>query len=86
MLRVHKIAGILQKMGRIPGNLFSQKQGWRIFGDVLNTRRDRYSIYVPKMGVLVFTLFRHFLAHFLGDLLYFIDPGFFVGGFKYILL
>ena len=86
MLRIGRNAYFLQKMGRIPGNLFSQKQGWRIFGDVLNTRRDRYSIYVPKMGVLVFTLFRHFLAHFLGDLLYFIDSGFFVGGFKYILL
>jgi hypothetical protein len=73
-------------MGRILGNLFSQKQGWQILGDVLNTRRNQYSIYVPKMGVLVFTLFRHFLAHFLGDLLYFIEFGFFVGGFKYIRL
>ena len=75
MLRIGCNAYFLQKMGQILGNLFSQKQGWRIFGDVLNTPRDRYSIYVPKMGVLVFTLFHHFLAHFLGDLLYFIESG-----------
>jgi len=53
------------------------------FGDVLNTRRGQNSIYVPKSGVLVFTLFRHFFAHFLGDLLYFIKFRLFMGGFKY---
>jgi hypothetical protein len=77
-------------MGQILGNIFSQKQGWRIFGDVLNTPRDQNSIYVPKMGVFVFTLFRHFFTHFLGDLLYFIKSDVFLngrgvggGGFKY---
>jgi hypothetical protein len=79
MLRIHKIAENLQKMGRILVNLFSQKRVWQILGDVLNTRRGQNSIYVPKSGVLVFTLFRHFFAHFLGDLLYFIKSGFFCG-------
>ena len=43
----------------------------------------------PKMRGSCFHLFRHFLAHFLGDLLYFIESGFFVGAaaaFKYIRL
>jgi hypothetical protein len=53
-------------MGQILGNLFSQKQGWQIFGDVLNTRRDRYSIYVPKMGVFVFAFFAIFSPTFWG--------------------
>jgi hypothetical protein len=48
MLRIGWNAYFLQKMGRILGNIFSQKQGWRIFGDVLNTSRDQNSIYVPK--------------------------------------
>ena len=39
----------------------------------------------PKNGGLCFRLFRHFLAHFLGDLLYFIESGT-ADAFKYIRL
>jgi hypothetical protein len=58
-------------MGRNLANIFFVKQGWTFSGDVLNIRRDGNSIYVPKMGVLVLTLFRHFYCPFFGDLLYF---------------
>jgi hypothetical protein len=56
----------LQKMGRILGNIFFIKQGWRVFGDVLKTHRHQNSIYVPKWGVLVFTHLRNFSPTFWG--------------------
>ena len=60
------IAYFSQKMGQNLANVFFVKQGWSFSGDVLNIRRDGNSIYVPKMGVLVLTLFSIFLALFLG--------------------
>jgi hypothetical protein len=44
-------------------------------GDVLNIRRHQNSIYVPKMGVLVLTLFSRFYTRFFGDLSYFLGKG-----------
>ena len=66
-----KIADISQIWGRNLANLFFIKQGWSFSGDVLNILRHENSIYVPKVGVLVWTLFYHFYTHFFGDLLYF---------------
>jgi hypothetical protein len=45
------------------------------------TPRPKFNL-CPKMRGFCFHLFRHFLAHFLGDLLYFIEFGT-AGAFKY---
>ena len=65
-------AEISQKMGQNLANVFFIKQGWYFSGDVLNIRRQQNSIYVPKMGVLVLTLFSRFYTRFFGDLSYFL--------------
>jgi hypothetical protein len=54
------IAYFSQKMGQNLANVFFVKQGRPFSGDVLNIRRHQNSIYVPKMGVLVLTLFSRF--------------------------